>query len=105
MLKRYQVLLPDWLEEYIKFLVEKYDLSFSEVIRTELCVNLLGIVPTMYPEYKPEITHKEITDLMKSEAQENMERSDVHKILSKIYFEARKAIEYRLDKERQKKKK
>ncbi len=37
MLKRYQVLLPDWLEDYVKLLADKYDLSFSEIIRTIIC--------------------------------------------------------------------
>lgn len=44
MLKRYQVLLPDWMEEYIKYLVDKYDLSFSEVIRGEICIAILCTV-------------------------------------------------------------
>jgi len=30
MLKRYQVLLPDWMEDNIKYYIDKYGLSFSE---------------------------------------------------------------------------
>jgi len=105
MLKRYQVLLPDWLGDYIKILVDKYDLSFSEVIRVEICMAILNSTPSLYPEYKPGITSKEIYRMQKEEAQEDMEREDTHSILSKIYFEARKAIEHRLAKEKTQKKK
>lgn len=56
MLKRYQVLLPDWLEEHVKFLADKYDLSFSEIIRGEICFSTLSAVMHLFPEYKPGMT-------------------------------------------------
>ena len=105
MLKRYQVLLPDWLEDYVKLLVDKYDLSFSEVIRTMLCSWILTTVPSLYPELKLGLTTKDIYDMVKAEAQVNMKREDVHRMLSKIYFESRKAVEYRMVQEKKKKKK
>lgn len=100
MLKRYQVLLPDWLEDNIKLFVEKYDLSFSEVIRAEICSAILAAVPKQFPEFKPGITHDEIVNKMKENIKGNMKREDIHRVLSKIYFEARKAVEYRLEKEK-----
>ena len=105
MLKRYQVLLPDWLEDYIKHAVEKYDMSFSEVIRGELCFAILMIVPHDYPEYKPGITAKEISDMSQKYSKGKMDKETALKIISKIFFEARKAAEYRLKKERKPKKK
>lgn len=56
MLKRYQVLLPDWMEDYIKFLVERHDVSFSEIIRAELCFSFLNTIIKLCPEYKSGIT-------------------------------------------------
>jgi hypothetical protein len=105
MLNRYQVLLPDWLEDYIKLLVGKYDLSFSEVIRTMLCTWILATVPSLYPELKLGLGPKDIHEMVKAEAQENMNREDVHRMLSKIYFESRKAVEYRLSQEKKNKNK
>ena len=105
MLKRYQVLLPDWLEDYVKLLVDKYDLSFSEVIRTMLCNWILATVPSLYPELKLGLSPKDIHEMVKAEAQEDMNREDVHRMLSKIYFESRKAVEYRMAQEKKKKKK
>ncbi|MGD8537018.1 MAG: hypothetical protein PVF66_14315 [Candidatus Aminicenantes bacterium] len=105
MLKRYQVLLPDWLEEYIKFLADRYDLSFSEVIRGELCVAILNMVPHLFPELKSEMSGKEIASLVKKNLEEEMEQEESHRLLSKLYFEARKAVEYRLSREKKQKKK
>ena len=105
MLKRYQVLLPDWLEDYVKLLADKYDLSFSEVIRALMCNWILASVPNIYPELKLGITPKDIIEMVKAEAQDNMKREDMHRMLSKIYFESRKAAEYRIAQEKKKKKK
>lgn len=105
MLKRYQVLLPDWLEDNIKLFVEKYDLSFSEVIRAEICSAILATVPKQFPEFKSGITHDEIVKLLKGNPEGHTDREKIHRILSKIYFEARKAVEYRLEKEKALKKK
>ncbi len=103
MLKRYQVLLPEWLEDYIKHLVDKYDMSFSEVIRAEICYSILCGVASVYPDYKLGITAQEISNLSKNYVQGKMERDEMHRILSKIYFETRKAVEFRLAKEKKKK--
>ena len=54
--KRYQVLIPDWLEDYIKWGVEKYGLSFSELIRLEICQAVIFYVNGRYPEYTPGFT-------------------------------------------------
>ncbi len=105
MLRRYQVLLPDWLEDYVKLLVNTYDLSFSEIIRTMMCNWILTSVPTLYPELKLGLTPKDILEMVKAEAQINIEQEEVHRVLSKIYFESRKAAEYRIAKEKKKKKK
>ncbi|NIO48501.1 MAG: hypothetical protein GTN73_03540 [Candidatus Aminicenantes bacterium] len=105
MLKRYQVLLPDWLEDYIKFLSDKYDLSFSEVIRVEICIAIINTISMLYPNYKFGITPEEILNMIKKDVQENMEKEEEHRMLSKIYFETRKAIEHRFYEEKKKKKK
>ena len=74
MLKRYQVLLQGCLEDYIKQLVKKYDLSFSEIIRVELCFSILSSVTKLYPEFKPGIIPREILEMVKNNAQVNGKR-------------------------------
>jgi len=104
-LKRYQVLLPEWMEDYIKFLVERYDVSFSEIIRAELCFSFLNTVTTLCPEYKPGITSKEIIEAVRLDIRDELKHEDFHRLLSKMYFETRKAVEYRMAKEKKPKKK
>ncbi len=96
--RKYQVILPDWLEDYIKFLVDKYELNFSEVIRLQICYSVLCLMEKLYPEFKPGLTVEDITTIPNAYPVEQ-DREDLLRRLSKIYFETRKAVEYRLEKE------
>jgi hypothetical protein len=98
--KRYQVLIPDWLEEYIKWGVKKYKLSFSELIRLEICQAVIGYIAERYPEYKIGFSMKKFLEGVRSYEKGEMKRKDLDKTISQIYFEARKAIEYRFSKEK-----
>ena len=99
MLKKYQVLIPEWLEDYMKYLAERYDLSVSEIIRAEICFAVISQVSHFYPDHKPGISNAEILDAFKSNLGKDFEREEIHRILSKVYFETRKAVEYRLSRE------
>ncbi len=105
MLKRYQVLLPDWLEDNIKLFADRFDLSFSEIIRAKICSAILAAVPKLCPGYEPGLTFEEIMDIFIGASEVKMEREEVQRMLSKIYFEARKASEYRMARETGQKKK
>jgi len=95
MLKRYQVLLPEWLEEYITYGVEKYDLNFSELIRLELCLSILALIPEIHPEYKPQTTLKDAAAFLARFEKGKLDREEMLRGISKIYFEARKALDHR----------
>ncbi len=100
MQKRYQVLIPDWLEEYIKWGVKKYRLSFSQLIRLEICQAVLIYISERYPEYETGFSMKDFLEGIKSFEKGDMNREALDKTISTIYFEARKAIEYRFSKEK-----
>ncbi len=104
-MKRYQVLLPDWLEENIKYYVEKYGLSFSEGLRAEICYAILASVPKQFPEYKPGISLDELHGVMQEISEKELSKEQIRRLLSRVYFEARKAVEYRLSKEKEREKK
>ncbi len=104
MLKRYQVLLPDWLGDWVEHLVNMYDLSFSEIIRAEICYSILAGTANLYPDHKLGLTVQELSKLSKKNAEEEMNRDEILKTISKMYFETRKAVEFRLDKEKENKK-
>jgi hypothetical protein len=99
MLKKYQVFLHEWLEEHVKYLADKFDLSFSEMIRGQICFSTLTAVDYLYPEYKPDITVEEILEKFKEQDKNVLTREDMQRALSKIYFETRKAIEYGKERE------
>lgn len=96
MLKRYQVLFPDWLEEYIQLIVNRYDFTFSEIIRAMVCGSVLTLVSSLQPEFKPGITLEEILKRLEKGEDRELDPSEMHQIVSKLYFETRKAIEYRM---------
>jgi hypothetical protein len=104
MQKRYQVLIPDWLEEYIKWGVKKYGVSFSELIRLEICQAVIALICARYPEYNPGFTMKDFLEGLGKFEKREMNPEDMDKIISKIYFEARKAIEFRFAREKSVKK-
>ena len=95
MLKRYQVLLPDWLEEYIKIGAEKYGFSFSEIIRLELCFSILTQIPEIHPEYMPELSIKDILGTIQNATAEKYDKKKYKNFVSQVYFETRKPIDYR----------
>lgn len=98
MLKRYQVLFPDWLEDYIKIGVETYGFSFSELIRLEVCLSILHQIPALHPEYKPRINLQDILVAINKATAEGADKKSFNRFVSQIYFETRKAIEYRMQK-------
>ena len=96
MQKRYQVLLPDWLEVYIKYLVDQHNFSFSEIIRLLICISSLLAITRFHPEYKPNISFEEIFNPSRKGDPKDMNREELNKLMSKIYFETRKAIDFQI---------
>lgn len=95
MLKRYQVLLNTWLVEHMRAISIKYDLSQSEVMRLLLCLQISKLVCQGYPKaYKCAPIEKKILNLIKKRNKNHILKSEeIHNLISKIYFEARKATE------------
>jgi len=98
MLKRCQVLLTDWQVEYLKNTAERYDQSFSEVLRIFISHGFLYIIPLLHPEYKRGITGKQLAEMTRKAGDPDTSIEEQHKLVSKLYFEARKVVEYRLNK-------
>ena len=94
MLKRYQVLINDWLADYIKLLSKKYDASFSEVVRLSLCMEYAYTISLSYPKYKTKINHKKTLNQLKKLMRTKKFLEGHHEVISRTYFEARKAIEF-----------
>ena len=102
--KKYQVLLSKWMEDYLKFIAERYDLNFSSAIRVYMCLGFLYALSYTQPDYKINLPLDELFRLSKKANKDELQEEEVHQLLSKIIFEARKAVEYRLIKEKKQKK-
>jgi len=104
-MKSYQVLLPHWLERYVKKRADLLELGFSEIIRLQICIAILAFQNIRFPEYKTGMSLKHISDSYKKIAESDFERDEVLHLCSEIYFETRKALEYRDKKDKEVKKK
>ena len=94
MLKRYQVLLDDWLGEHLQYIAKKYDVSFSETIRWAICMHVSKAVNRAYPKLKPKNFAKQHLGLIKKRnSKGSLDEVELHKFLSDLYYETRKAIE------------
>jgi len=102
MLKRYQVLLSDWIEDYIKLVAERYDISTSAVIRVHMALAIIFVITTLHPEYKPNLADKEFQELSKKASKGKLDEAEAHQVMSRILFEARKAVEFRLAEQKKK---
>lgn len=96
MLKRCQVLLLDWQEEYLKEAAKRHDLSFSEGVRIFLSTGMLQIITALHPQYEAKLNKKEINRAIRKATHHQTPRDEQYKLIARLYFEARKASEYRL---------
>jgi len=98
--KRYQVLLSSWMEDYLKFITDRYDLNFSSAIRVHMCLGILYIISNLEPDYKIDLLSKDLLEFSEKASANETDEERGHQLFSKIIFETRKAVEYRLAKEK-----
>ncbi|MFC1631982.1 hypothetical protein ACFL1I_00755 [Candidatus Omnitrophota bacterium] len=95
MLGRYQILLNDWQADHYKLVAKKYDVSFSEMIRMALCLDIIYATRLAFPKYRTKINDQVLKRVInKRQIAGNMTLAQFHSLLSKIYFESRKATEF-----------
>ena len=104
MLKRHQVLLNDWLADFIKHRSKKYDLSFSEDIRIGLCLYFTTMLSIQNPNFKSEMNIEVMADIIRKHLDPTVNEDEKSKAISKVYFESRKAIENYMQNEKKKEK-
>ena len=95
MLKRTQVLFEDWQVDYMKRSAELFDLSFSEVARIFVSEAILCVFFSLEPKKKIGIDKEELSRMKKQFLNSGTTMQERYKILSRIYFEARKAAEHK----------
>ncbi|HOX54229.1 MAG: hypothetical protein PHI86_00555 [Candidatus Omnitrophica bacterium] len=96
MLKRNQILLQDWQEEYLKFASQNYDISISEAARILINVGAISCICALFPKYKPKVSTKTIAEHSRQLERGKLSEQKFYKMISTIAFEARKATEFRM---------
>ncbi|MFA5116528.1 MAG: hypothetical protein WC486_04515 [Candidatus Omnitrophota bacterium] len=96
MLKRHQVLLEDWQAEYLRSVAEAHDISISEALRVVLSMGAISVVKLLHPQYKCGLKIDAIKKTLAKTVLSPLSMDQIHKDISSIYFEARKATEYRV---------
>ncbi|MCP4653559.1 MAG: hypothetical protein GY858_09310 [Candidatus Omnitrophica bacterium] len=94
MLKREQILMTDWLSEWFHHCAKKYDISYSELIRITLCLQVGEWVSKEYPEYEFDFSERKMTKEFNKLLKTKRFEEELHRSFSKLYFEARKAVDF-----------
>jgi len=94
MLKRHQVLLTEWQTEHLKKMAKRNDLSFSEMVRILLCEGLLRAGMIVCPEYAKNVDTKKLDNLAREGTDIKTDTGRRHRIVSELYFEARKITDH-----------
>jgi hypothetical protein len=104
-MKSYQVLLPRWLERPIKKRVDRLEVSFSEVLRIQVCLTVLAFQKILFPEYEPGVKLEDFLNSIKDLIYNDHKKDEILDLYSDIYYETRKALEYREKEEKKAEKK
>ena len=49
--KKFQVVLPVWMEDYLQSICNEYDLTISELLRLEISLAFICFVSHFFPEF------------------------------------------------------
>ena len=94
MLKRYQVLMNNWLAEYWQGIASRLDVSFSEMLRLALCKHIIDVTQIAFPRFKAKINQKTFKTIIQNKnAVKELPSDELHALFSRVYFEAQKAAE------------
>jgi hypothetical protein len=99
MVEKFQVLLPEWLADHVHHLAGTYDMKISEVIRIQVSAAALFMAKSLHPEFQSDIEIEQVVKGMLEHAHKN-DKEKVERLVSKLLFETRKAVEYRMSKEK-----
>ena len=96
MLKRMQILLEDWQVEYAMRAAKRFDFSLSEVVRILVSEAIMSILFSLEPNKKIGISQKQLTKMKRQVLNSKSTSEERHRIISRVYFEARKAAEHKI---------
>ncbi|UCE41423.1 MAG: hypothetical protein JSV17_00060 [Candidatus Aminicenantes bacterium] len=103
--KRYQVLLSNWMEDYLKFITDRYDLNFSSAIRVHMCLGILYIISNLEPDYKIDLKSEDLVAFSKNAGKGEMTEEMVTSCSRKSFLKPEKLLNTGFRKKKRKKNK
>jgi len=95
MLVRHQILLDNWMADFLKQRARQFGISFSESIRKILCLHHIMLADAECGECRSDMSMEKYIEMTKKwgNSVDKKSKQEMRKALSDIYFDARKAIE------------
>jgi len=97
MLNRYQIMLNNWLSDYLKIIAKKYKSNLSEMVRISLCLSI-GRLISQYCKCDFNFNEKKLLEMMKKFPPSKQEAKARKALINNLYFECRKIIDCHLEK-------
>jgi hypothetical protein len=76
------------MEDYLKFITDRYDLNFSSAIRVHMCLGILYVISHLEPDYKIDLQSEDLIAFSKKASKGEMSEEMGHQLFSKIIFDA-----------------
>ena len=99
MLKRKQLLFPDWLEAYIKNRAKLTKKSEGEIVRGLTCLGLLHVFELLGYKRSDGIDEKTVQLVKEVRENKSLDAAKVRGYFEDLYFETRKTVDEHLTKE------
>ena len=96
MLRRKQVMISDWLDDFLHAASKRYKLSYSEIIRIATCHHMISVICERDPKFKMLTTTKQVAKNMKAYCKGTAGEVETRKMIADIYLEAKKILDIRL---------
>lgn len=97
MLRRKQIMITDWLDDYLTAISKRYDISYSEVIRIATSFFFAETLCLAYPKkYKLNISAKDISKVLKHMAENEDYIEESRKLISDVYYETKNILKDRV---------
>jgi len=98
MLRRKQVLVSDWLDDFVNYVSKRYDISYSEVIRVSVAYMLTGILAGADSKYEMTVTWEDLAQVLQKSWENEGDLENTRKVISDVYWDAKKILSDRMAK-------
>jgi hypothetical protein len=89
MLKRYQILIDDWLLDYLKKLSAYLSWSVSDLIRKDICHSITRAICSYHKEIKLPFSEEEYNRMICGVINKKIPKEELKKEMSRLMFETR----------------